>query len=458
MFDKALATVQKYDMLSKNDTVVVGFSGGADSCALLHFLVSLREQMNLTVCACHINHQLRGAEADRDENFVSEMCKKYGVTLYTLHADVKGESLKRKVSTEQCGRDIRYAFFAETADKLHAKIATAHTASDNAETVLFNLTRGSGAAGLCGIPPVRDNIIRPLINCTRNEIESYCTEHSLPYVTDSTNLTDEYTRNKIRLEVMPVLKKINPSFENTVSAMTERMKETVDFIGKCAENALDSCLTDKGWKISELQKLDNAVLSKAVILLCQKNSFTPEAKHIELIKKIVYNGGAVELTDNIFVLSKQGFLRIADLSPIPKIPEVQWNGQETLYINNKIISFLKVNKDIFHNRKKIDKMLFNNSLDCDTIPLTAVFRTRKQGDVFSPKGRNITKSVKKLFIEMKIPSEHRDNILMLADGSEILWIDGIGVSEKYSVKDTSQNIVLISAESKQERKGNQNEQ
>lgn len=457
MFDKALSTVQKYNMLSLDDNIVVGFSGGADSCALLHFLISLREQFHLTVSACHINHQLRGAEADRDENFVSEMCQKYSVPLYLLHADVKAESLKRKIGTEQCGRDIRYAFFAETAEKLHAKIATAHTASDNAETVLFNLTRGSGAAGLCGIPPVRDHIIRPLINCTRNEIEAYCTKHSLPYVTDSTNLTDEYTRNKIRLEVMPVLKKINPSFENTVSAMTERMKETVDFIDKCAENALSQCLTDKGYQISELQKLDKAVLSRAIIMLCQKNSFTPEAKHIELIGKIVYNNGTVELKNNLFAISKQGFLRMADLSPTSKISEIQWNSQEILSIGNKIISLSKINKDIFYNRKKNDKILFHNSLDCDTIPLTAVFRTRKQGDVFSPNGRNITKSVKKLFIELKIPSEQRDKIIMLANGSEIIWIDGIGVSQKYSVKDTSQNIVLISAV-QQNVKGNENEQ
>ena len=457
MFDKALSTVQKYHMLSQNDSVVVGFSGGADSCALLHFLVSLRDQFHLTLSACHINHQLRGAEADRDEHFVSEMCKKYGVPLYILHADVKAESLKRRISTEQCGRDIRYAFFSETAEKFHAKIATAHTASDNAETVLFNLTRGSGAAGLCGIPPMRDNIIRPLINCTRNEIESYCTQHSLPYVTDSTNLTDEYTRNKIRLEVMPVLKKINPSFESTVSAMTEHMKETVSFIDKCAEDALSRCLTDKGYQISELQKLDKAVLSGAIILLCRKNSFTPEAKHIELIRKIVYNSGAVELRNNLFAISKQGFLRMADLVPMSPIPEVQWNGQEILLINHKIISLSKINQDIFHNRKKIDKIMFHNSLDCDTIPLTAVFRTRKQGDVFSPNGRNITKSVKKLFIELKIPSEQRDDIIMLANGSEIIWIDGIGVSQKYCVRDTSQNIVLISAV-QQNLKGNENEQ
>ena len=451
MFDKALSTVQKYDMLHENDSVVVGLSGGADSCALLHFLVSLREKMSLKVSACHINHQLRGAEADRDENFAADFCKAHNVPIYILHADVRGEALRQKKSTEQCGRDIRYAFFSETAEKLNAKIATAHTASDNAETVLFNLARGSGAAGLCGIPPVRDNIIRPLIECTRTDIEAYCTKHDIHYVTDSTNLTDEYTRNKIRLEVMPVLKKINPAFESTVSGMTQRMKETVDFIDRCAENALSSALTDKGYKISELQKLDKAVLSRAVIMICQKNSFAPEAKHIELIKKIVYNSGAVELKNNIFAVSSQGFLRIVSKNSVNTSQTVTWNGQEFLFINNKKISLSKINKDVFHNRKKFDKFLFHNALDCDTIPLTAVFRTRKQGDIFAPHGRNVTKSVKKLFIELKIPREQRDSIIMLADGSDILWIEGIGVCENSSVKDSSKNIVLVSTEQITER-------
>ena len=451
MFDKALSTVKKYDMLHENDTVVVGLSGGADSCALLHFLVSLRDKMNLTVCACHINHQLRGAEADRDEKFAADFCKAHDVPIYILHADVKGEALKQKKSTEQCGRDIRYAFFGEIAEKLHAKTATAHTASDNAETVLFNLARGSGAAGLCGIPPVRDNIIRPLIECTRADIEAYCTKHDIHYVTDSTNLTDEYTRNKIRLEVMPVLKKINPAFESTVSAMTQRMKETVDFTDRCAENALSSALTDRGYKISDLQQLDKAVLSRAIILLCQKNSVTPEAKHIELIKKIVYNSGAVELKNNIFAVSSQGFLRIVSKNSVNTSQTVTWNGQEFLFINNKKISLSKINKDVFHNRKKFDKFLFHNALDCDTIPLTAVFRTRKQGDIFAPHGRNVTKSVKKLFIELKIPREQRDSIIMLADGSDILWIEGIGVCENSSVKDSSKNIVLVSTEQITER-------
>ena len=181
-------------------------------------------------------------------------------------------------------------------------------------------------------------------------------------------------------------------------------------------------------------------------MLCQKNSVTPEAKHIELIKKIVYNNGAVEIKNNVFAVSSQGFFRIANKTSVSSAQSIQWNGQDFLFINNKKISLSKINRDIFHNRKKFDKFLFNNSVDCDTIPLSAVFRTRKQGDIFQPAKRNVTKCVKKLFIEMKIPREERDGIIMLADGSEILWIEGIGVSEKSSVKGNSENIAVISSE------------
>lgn len=446
MENKAYHTIQKYQMLSFNDTVIVGLSGGADSCALLHFLVSLRKEWHFNIAACHVNHHLRGGEADRDEHFAEEICQKYGVKLYILHADVKEESKRQKKSTEQCGREIRYAFFEKIAQELSGKIATAHTASDNAETVLFNLTRGSGAAGLCGIPPVRGNVIRPLIECTRTEIEDYCDKNNLPYVTDSTNLTCDYTRNKIRLEIIPKLKEINPSLENTISGMTERMKETVDFISQCAEEALRSAETDKGYRITDLQKLNEAVLSQAIQILCKKNFVLPEAKHIALIKKLVYDNGAVEIKNQIFAVSKQGFLRIVHADNRDFSESIAWNGEKSLLIHNKKICLSKINIDEFHKRKKFDKMLFHNSFDYDTIPVSLVFRTRRAGDRFCLPKRCITKSVKRLFNEWKIPQEQRDRLLLLANGSEILWIEGIGTAQPYSVRSDTSTVLVINTQ------------
>ena len=434
MENKVEQTVRKYRMLSEKEPVIVGLSGGADSCALLHWLVMHGYQ----VIACHVNHMLRGEEADRDEHFTEKLCQQYGVKLVTLHADVQKEALSRHQSTELCGREIRYAFFQKLAEQYHAKIATAHTASDNAETVLFHLARGSGAAGLCGIPPVRGNIIRPLIECTRAEIEAYCNANHLSYVTDSTNLSAAYTRNRIRLEIIPKLKEINPSFESAVAGMTERMRQTVAFVTECAEKGLARAATDKGYDTAVLRQLEEAVLTRAIQLLCRP--YVPEARHMALIVQMLDCQGAVELGKGVYVVCKQGFLRLVREAKHTKVSEMPWNQQDSFVIGDKKISLLKINIDDFY---KNEERLFHRALDYDTIPVTSVFRTRRAGDSFCLPKRNVTKSVKKLFNEKKIPQEQRDHLLLLAEGTKVLWIEDIGAAQSCRVCPDTKKVLVI---------------
>ncbi|MBQ8133044.1 MAG: tRNA lysidine(34) synthetase TilS [Clostridia bacterium] len=447
MENKAAETVAKYNMLCQGDTVVIGVSGGADSCALFHFLLSIRERMNLRLIVCHVNHMLRGKEADRDETFVRELCGKNDVEFRLLKIDVAGESKKRKLGTEQCGRDIRYTFFEEIAKESDAKIATAHTASDNAETVILNLTRGCGVRGLCGIPPVRDHIIRPLIEVTRDEVEEYCRNKGFAFVTDSTNLTREYTRNKIRLDVIPILKTINPAFERTITRMSENSRCNVNYLYSQANNALSRALVqnkfEKIYKAEILYSLDEAVFAEAVSIMAQEFGVTPEAKHIKLIRDIARNSGAVEIKDNIYAVSEQGYLRIIKKKDTIVTEPVPFVGCKTVVISDKKFTVSKMKIDEFHNRKKNSKFLFHNSLDYDTIPMSALFRCRKSGDVFRPPKRNVTKTLKKLFNELKIPKEQRDSIIVLADGSDILWIEGIGADAEHQVDSNTRNVALI---------------
>ena len=443
MKNKAYQAVKKYNMLSQNDTVVVGLSGGADSTALLHFLLSIKEEFNLKIIACHINHMLRGDEADSDENFVRKLCSENSVELRVLKIDVQKEALKRKIGTEECGRQIRYDFFEKTAAEFNAKIATAHTASDNAETVIFNMTRGCGLKGLCGIPPVRENIIRPLIETTRSEIEEYCHSNGYDYVTDSTNLERDYTRNKIRLDVIPVLKNINPSFESTIAKMSTQMRQNEKFITDCAEKALADAETPSGYRTDILSQLDDTILSAALNLMVKKHNIIPELKHIELIKKIVYNNGAVNIKNDITAVSKQGFLRIITSVKHHENEIIPYTNQEFVTINNKKILISKMNIDEFNKYQKINNLVFNNSMDYDTIPFNRVFRTRKSGDVFTLPRRNITKSLRKYFIELKIPQEKRDEIILLASDSDVLWIEGIGVSKKYRVSTNTKTVIVL---------------
>lgn len=453
MENKIYDTVQKYKMLEKGDNVIVGFSGGADSCTLFYTLLALKKKLDIKIYACHINHMLRGAEADRDENFVTELCRQYDIELYKLRINVREEAVKRKMGTEQCGREIRYEFFQQTAEKLHAKIATAHTASDNAETVLFHLARGCGTRGLCGIPPVRENIIRPLIEVTREEIENYCEQNKIEYITDSTNSERNYTRNKIRLDVIPVFKEMNLHFENHIFRMSETLRNNVSCISALAQDALNLARTENGYQNKILLNLSDTVLSECIYLLLSEYNMIPDFSHIALIKKIMYNSGAVELKCHIFAVSKQGFLRIIKTVPQEKSLPVFYQGQESIIINHKKISFLKINIDEFNKRKKNDKFLFHISLDYDTIPLSGYFRNRQAGDCFQLPRRKITKTLKKLFCELKIPAEIRDGLIVFADGNDVIWAEKIGASEKFQVTSETKNILLIHIENTKEQVG-----
>ena len=201
MLKKVLAAIEDYGMLGKGSTVTVALSGGADSVALLYCLLELKEQFSLNIRAAHLNHNLRGDESLRDANFVADLCKKLNVDLSLKSADVSSVAKETGESIELAARRVRYDFLNEVSGGI---IATAHTASDSFETMLFNLSRGTAIKGLSGIPPKRDNLIRPLIYCTRADVEEYCKQNNISFVTDSSNLSDDYTRNKIRHNVVPV--------------------------------------------------------------------------------------------------------------------------------------------------------------------------------------------------------------------------------------------------------------
>ena len=218
--------IREQDLIPPGSTVLCAVSGGADSVAMLHILYRLRDKLNFTLAAAHYNHQLRGAESDRDQRFVEQFvrlcCGEHrrqdgtvlpAVPLYTGSGDVAGQARLRGAGIEETARDMRYAFLRQAAKKAGADlIATAHTASDNVETILFHLARGSGLRGLGGILPKREEIIRPLLTTTRPQVEDYLRRHSLPHMEDSSNQNDDYTRNRIRHQVLPVLEEVSPGF------------------------------------------------------------------------------------------------------------------------------------------------------------------------------------------------------------------------------------------------------
>lgn len=281
---KVMAAVSDYDMFRQGDRVIAALSGGADSVSLLGILKELENELGISVYACHLNHGIRGEESDSDERFCVELCRTLDVPLEVKRVNVT-EMLLPHESVEQAARRIRYDFFSDCLDKFKAKtLATAHTASDNAETVLFNLTRGTGITGLCGIPPVRmlgDNrVVRPLIYCTRSDVEERLAAISQNYVTDRTNLSEEYSRNKIRLNVIPELEKINPSLQTVISRMTGILRDDNAFLEEQSDIALENAKKGRGWDVVMLSELAVPIKSRAVRKILEKGGIEPSALRI----------------------------------------------------------------------------------------------------------------------------------------------------------------------------------
>ena len=413
MVNTVLQTIKSYDMLKKGDTVVVALSGGADSVSLLHCLYSIKEQYDLTLHACHVNHGIRGEEADRDEEFCKILCEKYNIPLHIRRVDVPQLAKERKISDELCGRQVRDRFYLELFCSLHAKIATAHTMSDNAETLLFNLTRGTALRGSSGIPVTRgDYLIRPLIYCTREDVERYCAENALEYVTDSTNLTDDYTRNKIRHQVVPVLKELNPRFEKAAMRFCESQYLLTEYMdmraGTLINKAQVDTQTNSALRADELLSAHPAELLYALDKYVKPLSL--ETRHLALLCDILQNGGAVGLGCGWTAVCKQGLLRVVRKEKPCRMYPIPLTG-----------SF-----DFLYHYARVEVRIDNSKSEIKDL----VFRNRQPGARFTFAKRNLTKPLRKALNEKKIPDEERDSLLLLCQGSTVLWCEGLGYSQQ----------------------------
>lgn len=421
MRDKFLGFIAENGLVEKGDGIIVALSGGADSVSLLHLFNSIKELYNIRLCAAHLNHRIRGDEAERDADFVRELCREQGIELFYEQADIPAIAEKNGESEELCGRNLRYAFFEKLSREHGAKIATAHTMSDNTETVLMHLVRGAGVAGLKGIPVRRGIIIRPLLCFERSDIERYCEENHLRYVTDSTNLETLYTRNKVRLEAIPALKEINPSLDVSIERTSRLMRDVDRYLNKISAEELKACRTAYGYRCEKLLALDQAVLSYALKNILDGVDAPYEFRHIGLLKEALKSGGSVDLGKGFRAVCAQGILRIVcgDFGADEWcVPITEYEG--ATLITPETSDFCEI----------INKKFLNNCIPCDIIDSDTAVRYRREKDVFTSADRNVTKTLKKLFNELKIPAELRRHIKVAANGSEILWIEGIGVSKQ----------------------------
>ena len=439
MKQKIIETIKKYNLINSGDKIVLGVSGGPDSIAMLDILNQLKDEMNFEIYVVHVNHNIRGKDADGDEEYVKKYCEKYNIKFFAKKIDVPTIAKTEKIGTEEAGRKVRYEYFEEILKETKSnKIAIAHNKNDKVETIIMHLLRGSGVSGLRGIEPIREEkFIKPLIECDKQEIENYCKENNLQPRIDKTNFENEYTRNKIRHNVIPVLKEINPSVENTVLQMNSTLSEIAEYIEKSGQLLLKIAQSGEGYLTNKLKDANIVVLKEAIAILFRQNNFTYSRKHIEETLTIIENGGKINLKKNLSAINKQGLFRIAKTNDT-EFYSAKINIGKPIVYNDKVISFenVKING-------KFDKFASKNYISSDIITPSLRLRNRLAGDTIFLAKRKVTKSLKKLMNELKVPEEKRDNLLVLADGNQVHWIEGIAVSEKAVVKNNMKECVKI---------------
>lgn len=426
MLNKVYQFIKKYNMLNYGDTVVCGLSGGADSVALLLILNELNEKIGIKVEAIHVNHCLRGDESDMDELFCKVLCEKNNIPFKAVSCDVKGYSQKESLSVEEAARELRYSIFSENT--VGKKIATAHNANDALETAILNLARGTGIKGIAGIPPVRGNIIRPLLSLTRAEIEDYLKSKGQTFVTDSSNLSDNYTRNKIRHRIIPILKEINSSVIESSASSLDVIRDENMLIEKIVDEAIKNCLKDK--KFYGLDKYDQVVRKRAISRLLSENKLSYSHKRLDEADNILINGGKINISDQYYLIGSDKNIELKKIPPVSnEIISVPLKMGINQIFAESILFCELIECDNLKKNETVNKMSTFSLLDYDKIIGRATVRSRIYGDKIKLRGRSFTSSVKKLINEM-IVAENRSTLHFIEDEEGTIFAEGIGIADR----------------------------
>ncbi len=423
LFDK----IETERLISEKDTVLIAFSGGADSVFLAEFLLHMRDKYSLTLKAAHVEHGIRGEESLVDCRFAENYCRKNGIECFTLHINALQEAKAAGQSVEEYSRNRRYDFFASIECD---KIATAHHLSDNIETMLFRLIRGTSIHGLCAIPQKRGKIIRPLLHISGKEIRTFLDENKISYCTDSTNHCSDYSRNYIRNDILPLFSALNTAYEGALNRFIESVKQDSDFISQQADNAFASVYTDNCIDTAALKAYHISVIKRVLLKYLDLYNLKADEFHLNEMIRLLYTSSRVQLSGSMFAVSAKGLLRIADLAEKDK--------SAGFAVTKEKYSF----KD-FLNKCELCGKKFDFCCDYDKIVGSISVRSRRSGDTISPAGRSCTKSLKKLFNELSVPVENRKSIPVIADDSGVIGIYGYFADERVKISEKTEYVMVV---------------
>lgn len=454
---KVKVYVERFHMIEPKDTIVLGISGGADSVCLLKILARWKEAWGISLRAVHVHHQLRGEEADADERFVRELCENEGIPCRVFHEDVQGMAQREKIGLEEAGRIARYRCFATVCEDVGGgKIALAHHQDDLAETMLHHLVRGTGMAGLCSLKPVSGNRIRPLLCLEKEEILVYLEAAGQPWRTDSSNLEDDYTRNRIRHHVLEELKtEVNPRAVRHMAQLSEELEETRAVLAQVAAEKRRQYVrkSEKGMLLAEKLKKEPDLIGRQIVhdllkeISGKQKDFT--RIHVEAVQELwnrkvgarrdlPYGIQAIRTYDGIYLERKAEKCETRDSEKNAGIQiNVHSEGTESFQIGELTLTVSRTARDF----GEIPEKKYTKWFDYDRIKQTLVIRHRQPGDRICLFDGGGSKKLKDYLIDRKIPAQKRDQLWLLADGSDILWIIGDRISAAYKVTAESQRIL-----------------
>ena len=442
MYQKVKAYVKKWHMLQKEDSVIAGISGGADSVCLLFMLLKLQKELGFALMAVHVNHGIRGAEAERDEAYVKRLCRQWNVRLKVYRENVPAYAKEHGMTEEEAGRDIRRTCFCKVLKEWGGtKIALAHHENDNVETLLWNLCRGTGIRGLGGIAPVNDVWIRPLLCVKRREIESYLKKRGISYCTDTTNADRRYMRNRIRMDVIPYLEDcVNTESVSHMGKTMERMYELEQYILEEVGQYKESCT---GWKNgrriirqTEYTKIPKALRDNVLHeILCETAGRRKDIEevHVQMLRDLFTKqvGKRIDLPYGVTAIRTYEGVRFEK-----NIPEASYAGDE-----NELFSIRVFDRE--PGNVTFPEKIYTKWFDYDIIKNTVKIRHRIAGDSIVINRYGGRKKLKQYFTDQKVPQEVRDKIWIAADGDEVLWIVGYRQSQKYQITEKTTKILEI---------------
>lgn len=416
MKEKVRKYIQTNQIFSQDGLILVGVSGGADSVALLLILKSLGYQVQ----ALHCNFHLRQEESDRDERFVSELCRKNNIPLLIKHFNTKEYAARNNVSIEMAARDLRYNWFYDVLTDNNAQsIAVAHHRNDQAETLLLNLIRGTGIRGLAGMYPIRNQIARPLLCVTRDEILAYLNEIKQDFVTDSTNLEREATRNKVRLDILPQMAEINPSIVNTLSETCSILMSSLPFYEKKVEEELNRVKhNDTEVSIPQLQECEN---TDVLIYEWLKDKGFTTSQHREIAESLESTSGKIWESKAYRLLKDRDKLILQEKKEKVSDPQI---------LQEQVDSITETGPDLAY-------------FDSDKIVAPITYRTAKKGDWFIPFGMEGKKLISDYLTDIKATRFEKENQLLALCGEDIIWVVGHRSDNRYRVDKDTQHIIRL---------------